>query len=314
MSNGKSSGIIRNPTPAELEASELRKVVKGKPFGANETVEVPATSNTVVYFNPHWRAPTSRFEPKPHFFKLPSRSFTGCEHIENDGIYVKRFSTTTEGILSNALIAYYNDRDMVAFFKQINIVLNDCIRSKVDIEQLALIDQMPLLLFLIGISFGGNSEFEIECDACQKNFKHKIDIAKDIEIKYLPDTFNSRATLIFDHSFETPINARITFPRLKYVDLFFDTKADRVEQYKSILSIERPYDMDDKEYDRYATDVINNLNADDKSKIRDYLEEFNKYGATFEIIKPVCQNPDCENYQKPRHLPLELDDIFQAIM
>lgn len=300
---------IKNPSLSELK--EARE--------AEMTPAISKPIEAVVNDKPanekHWKDPLSRFDPKPLFFRLPSGNATGCEHIENNGIYVKRFSTATEGLFSEAISTWRQTSDHAAFFSRLNLILDQCIRSNVDAEQLAIIDQMPLLFFIIGLSFGSTADFEITCEACGNKYQHTIDITKDVEVMYLPDDFKARRPVVFDKSgFDEPIKAQLSIPRLKHQHLFLSDDVDRVEQYKAVVTIEQPDGMNEEDYNQYVIDVINNLAKDDKDKIKAFIDELSHFGSTNKVTKKICSNKECVMCGKPKPLPLNIYEIFQAMV
>ena len=300
---------IKNPSLAELQEAQEAEMTPALPKKTEAVADKPKINEM------HWKVASSKFDPTPVFFRLPSGNATGCDHIERNGIYVKRFSTATEGLFGEAIANWRETSDHVAFFSRLNLILDQCIRSNVDAEQLAVIDQMPLLFFIIGISFGSTADFEITCEACGNKYQHTIDITKDVEIKYLPDDFKARRAVLFDQSgFDEPVKAQLTIPRLKHQHLFLTDNVDRVDQYKAVVSIEQPDGMTEEEYGKYVIDIINNLAKEDKDKIKAFIDEVSQFGSTNQVSKKICSNKECVMCGKPKPLPLNVYEIFQAMI
>ena len=112
---------IRNPSLAELKEAQEVDMTVGTPTQKKE-LETPKQNEM------HWKPALSKFDPKPVFFRLPSGNATGCEHIEKQGIYVKRFSTATEGMFGEAIARWRESADHASFFSRLNLILDQCIR------------------------------------------------------------------------------------------------------------------------------------------------------------------------------------------
>jgi len=114
--------------------------------------------------------------------RLPSEGrFYNTEDPDiNEGyILIRPMTVKEEGILS--------DKKLIKEGIATRIVLDNCIESDIDAQDLLSFDSNYLLFYLRGLSYGNEYDFEIKCsnEMCENIYKHTIKIS-DIKFKAIP--------------------------------------------------------------------------------------------------------------------------------
>ena len=140
---------LRNPSQQEIEAllnknnipkaqiikdSEISKPIEYK-SGVENTSSIPMK-------------PQDDFEPDPLPFKLPSgKKVIHSKYLtENNEIFVRKLSLKEEGFFAE--ISSGKD-----FYSGMNRILRECIKTDIHENTLSAIDKIPLIIFILAISF-----------------------------------------------------------------------------------------------------------------------------------------------------------------
>lgn len=115
--------------------------------------------------------------------ELPSM---GRFYIDSDGpsnglLHVRPMTGEEEQILATPRF--------VKKGKAIDMIFANCIREKINPEQLLTIDRTYLLIYLRGISYGPKYEVEIKCPECNQKFATEVDL-DSLNVNECPQDFD----------------------------------------------------------------------------------------------------------------------------
>ena len=296
----------RNPTREEVEALREKKGVEARPV-SKITHVTPNKDNMIgeVTLKPK----KSNWEPDPYPFKLPSLNKVIKENLtEECEIFIRRIGTADENIYKELI--KQEDRGVLGFFEMIDKFLFSCVKSNIDVDDLAYPDKMAAFLFLLKISYGNDHDLEIMCPACFKKTKQKISIEDDVAIKYFDDEI-SNPTRIEMNSFGTPYAfwfKLFTIGEERFFmrdDVLLEDQMARV-----IIRIDGQKEdgslIDKKDY----VEMCSNLNLEDRKKFRKFIANYTSYGTDLNISNFKCMNKECTKHKEDQRVILPFDKIL----
>jgi hypothetical protein len=129
---------------------------------------------------------TSKFEPAPVSIEVPSHGFlykgtTNDEDVSRGAIRVRQFTLNEEKILTT-------DR-FIQQGKALDMILENCIKSDIDPNDLISSDRLYILFYLRGMSYGLDYDFSVKCYHCGYNFEQTIDIDKLNVVEWTEETY-----------------------------------------------------------------------------------------------------------------------------
>ena len=297
----KKEKVLRNPTQEDFN-KELEKTITN---GVEITEEEKIQHQSIL------KPKTSIFEPDPVKFKLPSgNSVVKKEFLtENNEIFVRRFTVNEESIFQSYINTNIdaNNIDISAedFITTINKMLNLCIKTNINVEELSIIDKIPLFIFIIGISYGFDHELNFICSECGKVFKNKINLQKEIIINYLPYDYQYPVINIKN----TDINIYLTYPLVKDEIVFI--KTDVLTQIMLLISKITGHKPDgniitEEDYE----DIIKNIPNNIKKEIKQFVEDYSIFGTQMIINKNICRNEQCSLFKKKQDVIVPIPSIL----
>ncbi len=307
---------LRNPSQQEIEAllnknnipkaqiikdSEISKPIEYK-SGVENTSSIPMK-------------PQDDFEPDPLPFKLPSgKKVIHSKYLtENNEIFVRKLSLKEEGFFAE--ISSGKD-----FYSGMNRILRECIKTDINENTLSAIDKIPLIIFILAISYG--STYNIgpikNCKTCTDSNEVFLNLLEDIEILYVPDSIEY--PLSFRLNFPgADINISINYPRVMNEDLIFDSN-NVFQQIKSLVISIEGIKKDGKKVELKDYDsIVTYLSQNDKDTIMDFLLQFSKYGLQTKTNKFRCSKAEtegknnCEMCSSGNSIDINLEKIFSVI-
>ena len=309
------SKTLRNPSEEELKELQKNSAAAAIPLHNKKTPTKSPEANEVKSF----------FEPAATPFKLPS----GDLIIAGGAISMRRMTTLEEGLFydflrilqSQARVDEDGEMNMDGhlyssftknFLATANAAIDNCIKSNVSVYDLSVLDQVPLFLNLLGITYGFEHDFDLQCPVCSKTSKMNVNI-KEIPVKYYdgsiahPFTFETT-------SFEFPVELVIRYLRISDESVWNDAKISLSEKYLTLLESASGVLPDGNAItEEHYSDIITNLNEVDKAKIKDWLNTFSEFGSDLRITKKFCLNKECSKYKKPQEVLLPIENIFQKV-
>jgi hypothetical protein len=284
---------VRNPTQDEINQLKKDNSVPSKTKKPTNTPKIE---------------PTSVFEPKAVKFKLPSNKIV----IPDGEIFIRRMTTVEESYFQNVIATMIKEDKMntTAFLSAMNNAIGNCIKSGIDVNDLSLIDKIPVFINMLGLTYGFEHDFDLRCASCGGYFKHKVDLKK-IEVKYIPDDYEYPKVIKTTDSFPFEVELTFRYPLVGDEGVFVGENISSFTQYLSML-ISASGKLPDGSAitEEHYEDIIRNLSHDDKTQIKIFLNEFSEFGSYTTIKKKVCKEKTCTLYDKIQPVSIPIEAIF----
>lgn len=300
--------IIRNASLEEIEKLRMQESVPGKTESAvkSEAPKKEEKSDSI------FKDKKSPFEPEPVPMRLPSGNiFVKNNLTPKNEIYVRRMGAVEENMFYKLLGA----TEMKIVNATIDAVMDNCIRSKIDVYDLALIDKLPIFFKIIKLTYGV-IEIKQLCKSCGVEHIFKFDPVSDLKITYVPSDLEYPKNIKVTSFPNAKINWFVLYPTIRQTSKFFD--ADMVDVMRMLTDrFEGTIVENGKEREITSEDYENilvNLNDDDRQTYRDFLNEFGSYGVQLALSKPFCKTKECELYEKPQEFDIPIEMIFARII
>ena len=323
MSN-KEAIKIKNPSPEELETQKEQQTTGAEAISKPKNTEIISkeAEDNKQDFRCEMKSNYNVFEPKPIAVSLitGNKVYNGSGITDDGEIYIRRLTTKEESMIQDVVYKdiYVNKSGNDAsaltindFLRLLNTAIDSCIKSNLTIFNLPIMEKLPLIVKLISMSYGNKLAADFVCEDCGTEYSIEIDLNKDIIITYLPKKFELPKTVIFNKSFPFAVEAKLNLPLVEYEEYFAGDTIDIIKQLESIIVEVSGVKPDGEPIThKDIPDIINNLDKDDKDKIRDFIDEFSEFGTELEI-KPMklCNNikGKCSlaNEKVTRHLELK---------
>ena len=310
------SDTLRNPSEQEIQALIKKDYIpKAEIIKDNEINKKEKEKETPSFNSNIPMKPFDDFEPEPLKFKLPSgRSVVNQKYLTEDNeIFVRKLSLKEEGFFGESASG-------TKFYAGLNRILRECIKTDINENTLSSIDKIPLVIFILAISYGELYNIgPIEgCKTCTKSNKVMLNLLEDIEINYVPQTFSYplKIRLNFEGA---DINLTMHYPRIMNEEIVFDS-SNIFEQIKSlIISIDgikkNGKKVEISDYDS----IITYLSKIDKDKIMDFLYNYSQFGIQTNTDKFKCSKAEeeakasCELCKNNSKIDINLETIFSVI-
>ena len=115
----------------------------------------------------------------------------------------------------------------------INLILDKCVTG-INLSELLQIDKLFLLMKVREVSYGTEYKFDIACPSCGDKITTKLDIAKDLNVKYVTDDFEDPRTVKLP---KLGVNAIVRFPRNREESFVSDVSSFSKNLYRFVVSI-----------------------------------------------------------------------------
>lgn len=291
--------IIRNPSPEEIQATLDEASVAGAAGVKPALKKVKPVAAGDFKFRCEMKDGYNPFEPHPVECVLPTKNkvYNGPGITQDGCIYMRRLTTKEEALIQNAVYRDAQDTktgdgmSINDFLHVLNSALDSCIKSAVNINDIAIIDKIPLIVKLISISYGKKLEVTFMCTECGAEEKVTIDLEKDVIINYITDKFESPKRIAFK-CFDFPVEADLVIPTIEYEDAYGGNSLDVIRQFESLIANVYGTKPDGEPItNRDKGLIIENLDSVDKDLIKKYVDEFSVFGSDLNL-KPivVCHN------------------------
>ena len=301
MSNQK---IVRNPSPEEIDIVNKRQMAPARP---KQVITEPVASTTDSGLKPT----TNPFEPAALPCMLPSGNLI----VPSGTILLRRMTTVEEQIFTDIAFKYMqkNIQSPELFMNAITDVLNNCVKSKVDVKDLLIIDKIPLFLHVLILTYGSTFTTDFVCSKCAQSFPHKISL-KDIPIITVPANTEYPRRIEILKSFEFPVTIYLQYPTIHFESLWLkDTPNVLSMFYALIADVEGTLPDGSPITMAYAKTIAENLHPDDKTQLKQFINDFGKYGADLSLDLEVCQNKTCEEFSQVKKVSFDLENLFFKI-
>lgn len=311
---------IKNISPEDLENLSKEKIENKKYLPeenlirqdelGTETEEIETNNHDDVVLKPK----KSYFEPDAVPYKLISRNYFIKKNLtKNNEIYVRPWNTDDELKISKIS----NTED---FNKICNEIFNSCVKSEIDIYELALVDKLPLFIFILVITYGKDISVKklMDCDICEndENIDVTIDLLKDLEYKYLPDNLEYPFSMKLTSYPKDDINIKYVFPSIKHEKFFLEKGGNDslIDSLRHIIIELKGKKSNGKEVTKNDLgDIIKYLNANDKTEIRKTIGEISKYGINLETDKYKCSKEACIHNKERKKIFLTFENILASL-
>lgn len=312
---------IRNVSLDEIEALRQKNAVDSFPQVDDIAVnasddKTPKKVKKVIMDTVEFKPSSSVFEPNGEPVKLPSRNFFIKENLTSDfEIYVKRMGSVEEAIFYNLI----NQRDPQAINEAIDKVIDNCIKTNIRAEDLAIIDKFTVFCKILDMTYGP-IDVNLSCPICNTPQPIRVNLVKDLTVKYLPANF------------EYPRKIHLTTYDKKKFNLDWYVNALNLGQANKVLVNEANVDAMLMVTDRIEGTFINgngetvspheedygeilrNLNDADRETYRNYMKEFGEYGTNFELKNKHCIQKGCIANTEKQPLELPPEQLFMRII
>lgn len=256
----------------------------------------------------------SYFEPDPVPYRLISgRYFIKNNLTKNNEIFVRPWNTEDE--LKISKIKSIDDFNRIC-----NEIFMSCIKSDIDVYELALVDKLPLFVFILVITYGSKVSVKplMDCEQCENDetVDVTVDLLKDLEYKYLPDDLEYPFTLKLTSYPKDNIQIRYVYPSLKHEKFFLDTAEtdNLINSLRHIIIELKGKKTNGKEITKNdLSDIIKFLNADDKTKIRKTIADISSYGLNLETDRYECSKEKCIYNKERKKIFLTFENILASL-
>ena len=312
---------IKNISPDDLEnlSNESKKeekylpkenLIKNEEIVFNEDDRIiMETDNEEIILKPK----KSYFEPDPVPYKLISKNyFIKSNLTKNAEIFVRPWNTEDEMKISR--INTTEDFNRIC-----NEIFNSCVKSDIDIYEMALVDKLPLFVFILVITYGNKVSVKklMDCDVCENDpeVDVTVDLLKDLEYKYLPDDLEYPFVMKLTSYPKDDITIKYVYPSLKHEKFFMETNSDNlIDSLRHIIIEMKGKKANGKDVTKNdLSDIIKYLNADDKTKIRKNIADISNYGINLETDKYSCSKEKCIYNKERKKIFLTFEKILASL-
>jgi len=127
--------------------------------------------------------PQPAYEP----MTLPSRGKFYDPVIPDGLIHIRPMTVGEEKILTTP--------SLVKTGEAIDMIFKNCIKEKIDIDNLLAADKTAILFWLRAASYGRDYEISVKCPFCEYEFNRVIDLETDITVNFYDDSFTEPITV-----------------------------------------------------------------------------------------------------------------------
>ena len=256
----------------------------------------------------------SYFEPDPVAYKLISgRHFIKNNLTKNNEIFVRPWNTEDE--LKISKIKSIDDFNRIC-----NEIFMSCIKSDIDVYELALVDKLPLFIFILVITYGSKVSVKslMDCEQCEndESVDVTVDLLNDLEYKYLPEEMEYPFSLKLTSYPKDNISIRYVYPSLKHEKFFIDTSEsdNLINSLRHIVIELKGKKSNGKEITKNdLSDIIKYLNAEDKTKIRKTISDISSYGLNLETDRYQCSKEKCVYNKERKKIFLTFENILASL-
>lgn len=315
MEEEKKEKIYRNPGPQEIEEKISKGTIKAESANVVEDNEEEENKNPIeetVEPDGKLKKDESIFSPKKVKHKLVAGNKYHQKNIEDGYVFIRRMTAVEEGMFYDIL----EDITLNTFFVTITQVLDNCIRSNIEISKLCMLEKLPLFIHVLALTYGNTHTFKIECPECKVIQDQTVDILKDLKIKYF--TKNMKFPVSIDlKTYNTKMTLYLMYPtigdEIMYLDL--EEKTDWIVKIRQLVNkIEGKLSDGNAVEKEHYDSIMNNLNPKkDTKRIKNELTKMSKYGIDLRNISFTCNNKKCKMWEKKQTVAIPIDQIFMNI-
>lgn len=256
----------------------------------------------------------SYFEPDPVKFRLISGNYFIKNNLtKNNEIFVRPWNTEDELKITKI-------RNIEDFNRICNEIFQSCVKTDIDIYELALIDKLPLFVFILAITYGNKVPIKslMNCEICQNNdaIEVTVDLLKDLEYVYLPDDLEYPFTLHLSSYPKDNITIRYIYPSLKHEKFFIDNRSQEnlFDSLRHIIIEIKGKKANGRDVTKNdLNDIIKFLNAEDKASIKRNIANISDYGMKLETEKYHCSNEKCVYNKEKTNIVLTFEEILSSL-
>jgi len=291
----------------------------------SEMVQAYSEDNNALNNNeiPVMKPKTSRFEPDPLLFRLPSGGVTIPKRYltNNDCVYLRRITTKEEDMIFNFLdrLVELSDKDIsimtLEMMLMMDNVIDSCLKTNIPVSELSVVDREAMFNFVVALAYGEKQTMQVVCEECGTKHDVKFNLLQDPKIKYLSDTKIPYPLKIQLENDNIPgLIGEFRHLKIGETKLAFDKNLSQTKLFETIVL--DVYDEATNEHfsKKEIHDIMENLSVNDRSRIKRYFDDFSTLGLTFKFDKKLCNVPQCANYNKKIELSYSLQYlIFDVI-
>jgi Zn finger protein HypA/HybF involved in hydrogenase expression len=192
-----------------------------------------------------------------------------------------------------ALLLAQQSEDTHVMVDTLKNVIKSCAQSKIDVDSLAVFDLEYVFSQIRAKSVGENVELFFYCDTCEDD-KAKVKIIIDLTKLKVENFPNHTAKIsLFDD-----VGVMMKYPNINVIDNIdkIGTASSEVDLVFDIITdcIEYIYDTNEVYYAKEQSkqelaDFVNNLTAEQFSKVEEFFETMPKLRKEVDYRCPVCQ-------------------------
>lgn len=309
--NGKpKKRVILNASLEELEKLKQANSAEGM---TEEEIKTPEEPKPVVSEKKDIsiKPKKSIFEPDPKPFKLASGD--RFVKVPKNEIQVRRMGAAEESLFYKLI----SNNNLTAINNTMDMVIDACVKTDIDIYDLSLIDKLPIFLFIQHLTYGPLQMNPI-CPDCGSEWPFTLDLLS-LKVNYLPQKFEYPFKYKMTSFKGANIYWYITYPTIKQSSEYFEQ--DMLSGLKLLTlkfegTIKDPATGETREISEADYEsIIENLNDDDMQAFRDFQNDFGSYTTemTFTVPK-FCQNKICPQFGKDQTFDVPTNMLFDRII
>ena len=116
----------------------------------------------------------------------------------------------------------------------INLILEKCVNG-IKVPELLHIDKLFLLMKVREVSYGTEYKFNLACPSCGEEIKTEIDVAKDLNVNYVPEDFEDPRIVKLP---KLGVEALVRFPRNREEMYITDASLLSKNLYRFVVSLD----------------------------------------------------------------------------
>lgn len=233
--------------------------------------------------------------PAESLVELPG----GFININNEVIYTAEVRELTGADEEAIAKASTTGKALITLLERGLEKIGDVVPTTNDIDSLLSGDRDAILLGIRKMTFGNDLELVATCRSCDTKQDIVVDLTKDVPVKNLKDSANSRQWNIETKAGVATVNLPNGVVQKKLYDVFDKTTAE----INTILLSGCIVAFDGRPV--FGSNIALNLSVSDRSKILDEIIDRNP-GPRLGEVKKACQACD-----EDIELPLSLVDLFR---
>lgn len=315
---------IKNPSPEEL--NKITNINSANSVPASKDVETPIKPVEKPIIVGSTKPDESIFSPPVYLHQLVAgkHNYKHLENVTDSGhIYIRRMTAIEESMFYDAIknMTFDNINNVITE------VLNNCIRSNVEIGQLYTVEKLALFIHVIALTYGNIQKFKFICagDWATKNLDkegnpqlEEYEVAIDL-YELITEYFPEDLTVPFSMeltSYDMPLTLWVHYPTIDEEAFFLEESQNVITKVRSLVDkIEGTLPNGSHVVEEMYDQIMINLNTDDTDGLSKKIGTIKDYGIKLTDIpvKSMCKNKKCSEHLKTQKVDITFQQILSLI-